>query len=347
MCELESEPLSISEALSNPEWKNAMSSEYAALLRNNTWELVPFEQSMHVVQNRWVFRVKHKADGSVERLKARLVAKGFQQTPGLDFFETYSPVIKPSTLKVVFTLAVTYNWDIQQVDVNNAFLNGTLKETVFMRQPEGFIDNSKPNHVCLLKKALYSLRQAPRAWYDQLSNALLQWGFTNSTSDISLFIYKKVDKIILLLVYVDDILVTGNDAYLINKAISDLDKSFTLKILGSINFFLGFEASRTNSELRLTQQKYLKELLLKTNMANSTPCPTPMCPSHKLHKSDGPLLEEPTLYRSTVGSLQYLTWTRPDISFAVNKLSQYLQAPTVNHWLACKRVLWYLVGTPT
>ena len=145
----------------------------------------------NLVQCKWIFRIKYKSDGTLDRHKASLVAKGFQHTPSVDFFDNFSPVVKPSTIQIIFTLAVTKNWDIQHIGINNAFLNGDLHETVFMTQPEGFIDSSKPTHVCRLRKALYGFKQAPRAWFDRLKLTLYQKGFQNSVSDSSLFFHCK------------------------------------------------------------------------------------------------------------------------------------------------------------
>ena len=145
-----------------------MTDEFGALMRNHTGTLVPVYPVMHVIDNKWVFRLKYNSGGSIQRYKARLVAKGFQQTAGIDFNETFSPVIKPCTIRVIFTLAASYGWDIQQLDINNAFLNGDLQEEVFMSQPEGFVHSQFPNHVCRLNKALYGLKQALRAWFDKL-----------------------------------------------------------------------------------------------------------------------------------------------------------------------------------
>ena len=149
-----------------------MEQEYLALQQNDTWELVPFSPSMNLIGNKWVFQVKYNADGSILKYKARLVAKGFLQTPGVDYAETFSPVVKAPTIRVLFSLAGTFGWKIQQVDVNNTFLNGDLTETVFMTQPKGFISSQFPSHVCRLKKLLYGLKQAPRAWYLKLKTAL-------------------------------------------------------------------------------------------------------------------------------------------------------------------------------
>ena len=276
ICEQISEPATIQETSSHPEWKQAMNVEFQALLRNQTWDLVPYQEDMNIVTNKWVFRVKYKADDSVDRFKTRLVAKGFQQLAGIDFFENYSPVVKASTIRVIFSLVVTHGQDIQQVDVNNAFLNDTLQETIFMVQPEGFEDSSKPTHVCQLKKALYGLKQAPRAWFDRLKTALLDWQFVNSVSDSSLFHCKVNNKLLLVLVYVDDILIIGEDSILISKLITDLDSQFSLRTLGAVNYFLGIEAYRSSKGLVLTQKKYLQDLLTKTNMSSAKTCPSPM-----------------------------------------------------------------------
>ncbi|KAM6588273.1 hypothetical protein CsatA_010878 [Cannabis sativa] len=338
-------PKSVKKALADPKWHSAMTNEYYALQRNNTWVLVPYVDGMQVVQNKWLFRPKMNKDGTIERLKARLVAKGFQQTEGVDYFDTFSPVVKPSTIRIMFTLAVTNNWDIQQVDINNAFLNGDLKETVYMQQPKGFEDSEHPTHVCKLQKALYGLKQAPRAWYEKLKAALLSWGFINSVSDNSLFISNTNGNLLLLLVYVDDILITGHNPHAIQQVITNLDNKFALKTLGSVSYFLGFQAYRTNNKLYLNQSKYAQDILHKANMEDSKPCTTPMCPGNKLYTTQDDLFHDPKLYRSIIGSLQYLTLTRPDLSFAINRLSQYMQNPTNMHWNACKRVLRYIKGT--
>ena len=166
------EPSTIHEALLDSQWVCAMKEEFSALQRNHTWELVPFSKDMNLIGCKWVFRVKYNPNGTILKHKTRLVAKGFLQNPGINYVETFSPVVKAPTIRVLFSLAVTYGWDIQQVDVNNTFLNGELEEEVFMSQPEGFISSRYPSHVCRLKKSLYGLKQAPRAWYTKLRGAL-------------------------------------------------------------------------------------------------------------------------------------------------------------------------------
>lgn len=183
-------PTSVAQALSHPKWKKAMEEEIAALEKNRTWTLTPATSTMNVVGNRWVFKIKKNPDGSTNRYKARLVTKGFHQNPGVDFKETFSPVINPCTIRLVLAIAVSRNWPISQVDINNAFLNGTLTETIFMTQPEGFVNSFVPTHVCHLHKSLYGLKQAPRAWYDKLKVTLCSWGFKRSQLDTSLFIFQ-------------------------------------------------------------------------------------------------------------------------------------------------------------
>ncbi|KAK0599011.1 hypothetical protein LWI29_001530 [Acer saccharum] len=299
----EGEPNTIKLAMSDPKWLTTMKMEFEALQNNHTWVLVPASADMNIVGSNWVFKTKYNPDGSILKHKARLVAKGFHQTAGVDFLDTFSPVVKPSTICVIFALTVYYNWDIQQVDINNAFLNGDLQEHVFMRQLEGFEDQRFPGHVYKLVKALYGLKQAPRSWFQKLKTALVDWGFHGSTLDSSLFIKHSSNDVLYLLVYVDDILIAGNNAKSVSLTISHLNKVFAFKTLVSVNYFLGFEAHRDATSIYLTQSKYIVDLLKKTNMFNCHPCATPISSGSKLRKSDGELLENSIVYRSTIGAL--------------------------------------------
>ncbi|GKV27237.1 hypothetical protein SLEP1_g36430 [Rubroshorea leprosula] len=200
------EPKSVKTALKSSHWVKAMQEELVALQKNATWTLVPLPSpSINVVGSRWVFKTKLHSDGSLDRFKARLVAKGFSQIPGVDFDETFSPVLKPTTLRLVIALATTLKWPLRQLDVKNAFLHGQLKETVYMTQPPGFEDPSYPNYVCKLNKSIYGLKQAPRAWFDTFTLHLLKMGFKCSQADSSLFVLHTNHGTALLLLYVDDI----------------------------------------------------------------------------------------------------------------------------------------------
>ena len=202
------EPTCLSQAMKTTEWRDAMSHEFNALIQQQTWDLVPRPQNKNLVGCKWVFRIKRKADGDIEKYKARLVAKGFHQRPGLDYTQTFSPVVKPITVWLVLSLALQHDWPLRQLDVNNAFLHDTLTEEVYMQQPPGFTHPDKPHHVCRLRKSIYGLKQAPRAWYQTLRKFLCSYGFVNSKSDSSLFIMQSHGTILYILVYVDDIIVT-------------------------------------------------------------------------------------------------------------------------------------------
>nr|KYP42598.1 Retrovirus-related Pol polyprotein from transposon TNT 1-94 [Cajanus cajan] len=336
------EPTCASQALKHIVWKQAMSDEFNALMKNGTWSLVPPQPHYNVIRNKWVFRIKRNTDGSIARHKARMVAKGFHQRPGLDFKETFSPVIKPQTIKIVLCLALSRNWSICHMDVNNAFLHGLITEEIYMSQPAGFVHPTFPHHVCKLHKALYSLKQAPRAWFHALKIFLVQYGFQNSKTDTSLFIYSAGSCIIYFLVYVDDILLTENDLTFLHNFKYALAEEFSLKDLGFPNHFLGIEILTTAQGLFLTQHHYIRQLLERANMTDSKPVSTPMSSSFSLVISLDSSTCDAHLYRNLVGALHYLSLTRPDIAFSVNKLSQSMQALTTTHMQALKRILRYL-----
>jgi hypothetical protein len=273
-----------------------------------------------------------------------LVAKGFHQQ-GVNYFETYSPIVKPITVHTVLSLVVSAGWCIKQVDVSNAFLHGHLQETVYMSQPPSFVNAMHPNAVCLLKKALYGLKQAPRAWLHRLSSCLLELGFQGSKSDSSLFIFKSASVTILALVYVDDLILTGSSLDAIDELIHNLSRDFPMKDLGELNFFLGISVARVHEGLHLSQSRYIYDLLARTKMSNVKPITSPMAATTSLSQFPGSTFSDVTLYRSTVGALQYLSLTRPDIAFAVNKVFQFMHAPHDLHWSAVKRILRYLKST--
>ncbi|CAN1262375.1 Retrovirus-related Pol polyprotein from transposon RE1 [Linum perenne] len=213
-----------------------------------------------------------------------------------------------------------------------------------MKQPLGFEDPHRPSYVCKLQKALYGLKQAPRAWFNKLKGHLLHQGFRVCQADTSLFVKASATSTTYVLVYVDDLIVTGDDTQFISSFINNLDVAFALKDLGSLHQFLGLEISQYGRELHLTQTHYISEILLKAHMNSASAMSTPADPQTRLTRHGEPFSDS-TLYRQVVGSLQYATITRPDITYAVNRVCQYMHAPTTQHWLAIKRILRYLKGT--
>jgi hypothetical protein len=343
----EVEPTCHSTAIKHPKWREAMNAEFDALLKNQTWHLVPPSATQNIIGCKWVFRIKRKANGTIERYKARLVAKGFHQQPGVDYGETYSPVIKPTTVRTVLALAISAGWPIRQIDVNNAFLHGTISENVFMQQPPGFSHPQFPQHLCKLDKALYGLKQAPRAWFSRLSSRLIELGFHASKSDTSLFIFKSSGLTIFILIYVDDIIITSSKPSAIDDLITSLTHDFGIKDLGTLNLFLGIEVVGLSGGVLLSQQRFILDILKRTKMVDAKPVSSPMSSTTSLSAFDGVTFEDPMLYRSTVGALQYLCVTRPDIAFTVNKLSQFMHNPSITHWQSVKRLLRYLKQTIT
>ena len=280
-----------------------------------------------------------------DQFKARLVAKGFHQRPGLDYKEMFSPVVKPVTIHVVLTVSIMQGWSLRQLDVNNAFLHGHLTEKVYMQQPPGFKILDHPHHVCLLTKAIYGLKQAPRAWYSTLKMALFEFGFVNAKSDSSLFVFSDGLIIAYCLVYVDDLILTGNNVSFVANIITQLGQKFSIKDLGPLHFFLGVEVIPIADGLFLTQHQYIRALLARTSMDGAKDVTTPLSVSVPLQLEDGSPPVDATEYRRVIGALQYLSLTRPDISFAVNKLSQFMHRPSQIHWTATKRLLCYLKNT--
>ncbi|KAJ9695793.1 hypothetical protein PVL29_010991 [Vitis rotundifolia] len=340
-----SEPSTLKQAFKDPNWTKAIEMEIAALHRNHTWDLVEKPPDVNVIGCKWVYKLKHKPDGSIERYKARLVAKGYNQTHSLDYFETFSSVVKAATIRIILTVALSFKWEIRQLDVHNAFLNGELDEQVYMSQPPGYLDSQFPNRVCRLKKALYGLKQAPRAWFQRLSSALLQWGFNMSRTDSSMFLHFGQATTLIILAYVDDIIITGSSSTQISSLIAKLDSIFALRDLGPLSFFLGIEVSYNEGYMNLSQTKYIFDLLHITEMFDTKPAKTPGSVGKNLSKFDGDPLANATYYRSVVGALQYVTLTRPDIAFAINKACQFMQQPSTAHWISIKRILRYLRGT--
>ncbi|MCH86991.1 hypothetical protein A2U01_0007855 [Trifolium medium] len=322
--EQEKEPISYSEAVKDHRWREAMQSEIRALENNETWRIVPLPPNKKALGSKWVYKIKRKSDGTIERFKARLVILGNHQVEGIDYTETFAPVAKMVTVRVVLAVAAARNWELHQMDVHNAFLHGDLQEEVFMKLPPGF-NVSSPEMVCKLRKSLYGLKQAPRCWFSKLSQALKTYGFRQSLSDYSLFVLQKQGTQIVVLVYVDDLIVAGNDSAAIELFKGYLNACFHMKDLGKLKYFLGVEVAQSGTGISLSQRKYALDIISEVGLLGAKPALTPLEQNHHLALANGSPLRDPEKYRRLVGRLIYLCFTRPELSYCVHTLSQFMQ----------------------
>ncbi|GJY79065.1 ribonuclease H-like domain-containing protein [Tanacetum coccineum] len=340
------EPKTYFEASKYSHWTDAMNQEMDALLRNDTWELVDLP-GRKAIRSKWIYKIKFRSSDEIDRYKARLVAQGFGQKEGFDYEDTFSLVVKMVTVRCLLNVVVSMSWPVFQLDVNNAFLYGDLEEVVFMKPPEGYFPSN--NKVCRLKKSLYGLKQAPRQWNAKLTSTLIENEFRQSKSDYSL--YTKSDKgvFLALLVYVDDIIITGNSVSEIEKFKVFLKSKFMIKDLGKLKYFLGIEVVDTDKGICLHQRKYVLDLLSEYGMLACKPAKTPLMSklviSNEASDKD-PLLENITDYQKLMGKLIYLTNTRPYISYAVHCLSQFMHSSLTSHLKIAFKILRYLKSCP-
>lgn len=339
-------PSNVEEAIEDPRWVHAMNEEMEALNKNATWTLVPLPKGKKPVGCKWVFSIKYKADGSIERYKARLVAKGFTQTYGVDYQETFSPVAKLSTVRVLLSLAVNLDWPLHQLDVKNAFLHGHLKEEIYMDIPLGYMPNYETKVVCKLQRSLYGLKQSPRAWFGRLNLAMKKYGFQQSNADHTLFLKHRQGKVTTLIVYVDDMIITGDDSEEIAKLQKQLATEFEMKNLGGLKYFLGIEVARSKKGIFLSQRKYILDLLSEVGLLDCKPVDTPIVQNHQLGEYPDQVPTKKGRYQRLVGKLIYLSHTRPDIAYAVSVVSQFMHNPSKDHMDAVIRIMRYLKSSP-
>ena len=338
------EPRFYHEAMKDSRWCAVMNEEVAALEKTGTWEIVDLPPGKKPIGCKWVYRVKYNADGSIQRYKARLVIRGDHQEEGIDYNETFAPVAKMTSVRCFLSIAEAKGWELHQLDVNNAFLHDDLDEEVYMKLALGY-RASTPNKVCKLKKSLYGLKQAPRQWFAKLSSTLCAYGFVKSYADYSLFTYRKGQVFMALLIYVDDIILATNNAHSCQKFKEYLNQCFSIKDLGPLKYFLGIEVARGEKGLFLCQRKYALEIVDECSLLGAKPANFPMDQNHQLALAHSKELEDPTSYRRLIGRLIYLTITRPDLTYAVHILSQFMQAPREDHMNAARRVVRYIKGS--
>jgi len=345
------EPRTMDEAMSSDnarDWKAAADSEYESLLENDTWELVELPEDRKSVQCRWVFKVKYKHDGQIERFKSRLVAKGFSQKYGIDYDETFSPVVRFSSIRALLAIAVQKGMLIHQMDVVTAFLNGKLEQEIYMQQPEGYVKPGEEHLVCKLKKSLYGLKQSPRCWNMEFRNYMASIGFTEATADPCVYV-RNTRELSIVAVYVDDLILVSETQEEMIKIKESLFFKFNMKDMGKLHYILGISVIQDVDQncLWLHQEHYINNMLQKYGMTDANPASTPADVNVKLQKSDNISKDvDPVMYQSMVGSLLYAAIaTRPDISQAVGVVSKFNSDPSSAHLTAVKRIFRYLKGT--
>ncbi len=339
-----------------PKWQEAIKAELDSLKANGTWSLVERPTEANVVDCKWVLRIKKNAAGEIEKYKARLVARGFTQIHGIDFYETYAPVARLSSFRLLIALANRNGWPLDCFDFDSAFLNSELAddEVIYLEQPRGYQQGDGKKYVFRLHKALYGLKQGAKNWYEALRKAMEELGFVRTEADHGVFVKRMGKDVIILAVHVDDCLVTGNSQPLIDKFKVDINGKYKMTDLGPCKWLLGIKVDR-DLEARttsLSQSAYIESILARFNFTDLKPSSIPIDPSAPLLKSQSPqtlagkarMANVP--YRAAVGSLMYASMgTRPDITFAVSTVAQYLENPGWEHWEAVKRIFRYLGGT--
>ncbi len=340
-------PASFREAMSGPDaerWGEAAKSEIGSLLENNTWELVPRTPGMKVLPSRWVLKIKTDSQGLPERYKCRLVAGGHRQKFGIDFEETFAPVGKNTTQRVIVCIAARYKWTVRQLDVSTAFLHGEIDKEIFMEQPEGFVEGK--GLVCKLTKCLYGLKQAPRAWFAKLTDFLRELHFTASVADPNLWMGDWKGCTVYIVIVVDDTLMCSADVRATMEVEQEILKKFPGRS-GLAEWYCGMKLDwQMDGSVRVTQEAHVVQLLAKHHLEDLPVKGLPMPHKCKLTAAGEPLNTERHPYASIVGSLLYIACnTRPDIASTVNKLTKYMSDPKTQHWEMLMYLLGYLKAT--
>ena len=340
------DPVTYEEAVVSKNWRNAMDTEMQSIQKNKTWSLIDLPEGAKKIGVKWIYKTKLNESGKVDKFKARLVAKGYAQQHGVDYTEVFAPVARLDTVRIICALAVQRNWVIYQLDVKSAFLHGELSEDVFVDQPKGYEEKGNEHKVYKLHKALYGLKQAPRAWFSRIEDYFTRQGFQKCISEHTLFIKQAGGrKILIVSVYVDDLIFTGDDEQMMLEFKESMMKEFDMTDLGKMRFFLGIEALQQRDGIYICQRKYATEVLKRFGMEDCKAVMSPMVPGYKAGQNEDSNRVDETYYKQMVGSLMYITTTRPDVMFAASFISRFMAKPKEIHLQAAKRVLRYLKGT--
>jgi hypothetical protein len=322
-----------------------MQSEMDAVETNRTWELADLPHGHRAITLKWVFKLKRNETGAIVKHKARLVARGFLQQEGIDFDDAFASVARMEFMRLLLTLAALEGWHVHHMDVKSAFLNGDLKEEVYVHQPPGFVIPGKEGKVLRLRKALYGLRQAPRAWNAKLDSTLKRMGFMLSPHKAAIYRRGNEENALLVGVYVDDLVITGAKDAEVAAFKEEMKATFQMSDLGHLSFYLGIEEHQGDSGITLCQTAYAKRIVELAGLTDCYPALTPMEERLKLSRDNTTEEVDATQYRRLVGSLRYLVHTRPDLAYSVGYVSRFLQRPTMEHEQAVKRIIRYVAGT--
>ncbi|GJU43267.1 putative ribonuclease H-like domain-containing protein [Tanacetum coccineum] len=340
------EPKKIAEALQDDSWVQAMQDELLQFKLQQVWVLVDLPHGMKVIGTKWVYRNKRDERGVVVRNKARLVAQGYTQEEGIDYDEVFAPVARIEAIRLFLAFASFMGFIVYQMDVKSAFLYSTIVEEVYVSQPPSFVDPDHPKKVYKVVKALYGLHQAPRAWYATLSTFLEKHGYKRGTIDKTLFIKRDKKDIMLVQVYVDDIIFGSTNKSWCDEFEALMKSRFQMSSMGELTFFLGLQVKQNKEGIFISQDKYVAEILKKFDLVNVKAAITPMETKVALTKDEEAIDVDVHLYRSMIGSLMYLTASRPDIMYAVCVCSRFQVTPKISHLNAVKRIFKYLKGKP-
>ncbi|GJY19373.1 retrovirus-related pol polyprotein from transposon TNT 1-94 [Tanacetum coccineum] len=348
----EDESIEVDETVNIKESKNhpldqvvAMQEELNQFIANDVWELVPLPISQSIIGTKWVFRKKLDENGIVSRNKARLVAQGYNQQEGIDYDETYAPVARLESIRILLAIACANDFKLYQMDVKSTFLNGFINEEFYVAQPSGFIDFQKPNYVYKLKKALYGLKQAPKAWHDRLKAFFIKHEYSMGMVDNTLFTNKSKSHLIIVQIYVDDIIFGSMSQNLCDDFAKIMHDEFEMSMMVELNFFLGLQIKQMEQGKFFNHSKYIKEMLKKFGLEDSKPTKTPMSAEIKLTKYDDADSVDSSKYRGMIGSLLSLTASRLDIMFSVCLCARFQENPKSTHLEAVNCILRYIRGT--
>ncbi|GKA38759.1 retrovirus-related pol polyprotein from transposon TNT 1-94 [Tanacetum coccineum] len=339
------EPKSFKQAMTKPSWIDAMQEEIYEFERQQVWEFVPCLDKVLLIKLKWIYKVKTDEFGGVLKNKARLIAQGFRQEEGINFEESCTPVARIEAIRIFIENVAHKNMTINQMDIKMAFLDGELEEKAYVSQPEGFVDQDNSSHVYKLKKALYGLKQAPRTWYDMLSSFLISQQFSKGAVDPTLFTWKSRNDLLLVKIYVDNIIFASTNTAMCNEFANQITTKFKMSMMGQMSFFLRLQISQSPRGIFINQSKYASEIVKKYGLLTTDSVDTPVVEKNKLDDDLQGKQVDATIYRGMIGSLMYLTSSRPDLIYAVCLCARYQAKPTKKHLQAVKQIFRYLKGT--